>query len=89
MVFRIQSLTAAEAREVIDDLTLVLQDGVASGVSFGFLTPLDDSTVRRYWQDVIAQLEAGTRVLLVARAVPGFTLFSPYYGSLRARRQSP
>ncbi|HKT39529.1 MAG TPA: GNAT family N-acetyltransferase, partial [Ktedonobacterales bacterium] len=71
LVARIQSLTAAEAREVIDDLTIVLQDGVASGVSFGFLTPLDDSTVRRYWQGVIAQLEAGSRVLLAARAEDG------------------
>lgn len=68
---RIQSLTAAEAREVINDLTSVLQDAVASGVSLGFATPLDDSTVRHYWQGAIAQVEAGARVLLVARAEDG------------------
>jgi ribosomal protein S18 acetylase RimI-like enzyme len=63
----IQSLTAAEAREVIDDLTSVLQDAIASGVSLGFVTPFDNSTVRHYWQGVIAQVAAGARVLLVAR----------------------
>ncbi|HEY1388668.1 MAG TPA: GNAT family N-acetyltransferase [Ktedonobacterales bacterium] len=68
---RIESLTAGEAREAIDDLTIVLQDGVASGVSFGFLIPLDDSTVRRYWLGVIAQVEAGSRILLVARDEDG------------------
>jgi ribosomal protein S18 acetylase RimI-like enzyme len=35
------------------------------------VTPLDDNTVRRYWQDVIAQVEAGARILLVARAEDG------------------
>jgi len=70
-VARIQSLTAAEAREAINDLTRVLQDAVASGVSLGFVTPLDDNTVRRYWQDAIAQVEAGARILLVARAEDG------------------
>jgi ribosomal protein S18 acetylase RimI-like enzyme len=70
-VARIHSLTAAEARDVVNDLTHILQDGVASGVSFGFLTPLDESVVRSYWQHTIAQVEAGERVLLVARAEDG------------------
>jgi ribosomal protein S18 acetylase RimI-like enzyme len=71
LVARIQSLKAAEAREVIHDLTSVLQDAVASGVSLGFVTPLDDSMVRHYWQGAIAQVEAGARILLVARAEDG------------------
>jgi ribosomal protein S18 acetylase RimI-like enzyme len=70
-VARIQSLTAAEAREVVNDLTSILQDTVASGVSLGFMTPLDESALRRYWQNAIAQVEAGARVLLVARAEDG------------------
>jgi ribosomal protein S18 acetylase RimI-like enzyme len=71
LVTRIHSLTAVEARDVVNDLTRVLQDAVASGVSLGFMTPLDESAVRRYWQDAIAQVEAGARVLLVARAEDG------------------
>jgi ribosomal protein S18 acetylase RimI-like enzyme len=70
-VTRIHSLTAAEARDVVNDLTHILQDTVASGVSLGFMTPLDESAVRRYWQNAIAQVEAGARVLLVARAEDG------------------
>ena len=68
---RIHSLTAAEAREAVDDLTRILQDAVASGVSLGFMTPLDESAVQRYWQNAIAQIEAGDRVLLVACAEDG------------------
>jgi ribosomal protein S18 acetylase RimI-like enzyme len=70
-VARIQSLTAAEARDVVHDLTHILRDAVASGVSLGFMTPLDESAVRRYWQNAIAEVEAGERVLLVARAEDG------------------
>jgi ribosomal protein S18 acetylase RimI-like enzyme len=64
-------LTAAEAQLAINDLTRLLQDAVESGVSLGFVTPLDESAVRRYWQRVIAQVEAGDRVLLVARDEDG------------------
>ena len=73
---RIHSLTAAEARDAVDDLTRILQDAVASGVSLGFRTPLEESAVRRYWQGAIAQVEAGARVLLVARAEEGALLGS-------------
>lgn len=68
---RVESLTAAEARDVIEDLTMVLRDALASGVSLGFVAPLDDDTARRYWQRVMAQVEAGTRILLAARAEDG------------------
>jgi ribosomal protein S18 acetylase RimI-like enzyme len=71
LVVRIESLTAAEARDTIDDLTLVLRDAVASGVSLGFVTPLDESTVCHYWQGVMAQIAAGSRILLVARTEDG------------------
>jgi acetyltransferase len=70
-VARIQSLTAVEARDVVNDLTSILQDAVASGVSLGFMTPLDENAVRRYWQHTIAQVDAGERVLLVAREADG------------------
>jgi ribosomal protein S18 acetylase RimI-like enzyme len=35
------------------------------------VTPLDGSTARRYWRDVIAQVETGDRVLLVAHNADG------------------
>ena len=68
---RIQSLIAPEAHDLVEDLMRILRDAVASGVSLGFMTPLDESALRRYWQDAIAQIEAGDRVLLVARDEDG------------------
>ncbi len=67
----IETLTAAAARDALDDLTRLLQDAVASGASLGFLAPLDDGAAQTYWQNVIAKIEQGTRVLLVARAEDG------------------
>lgn len=67
----IQSLTADEARNALDDLMLVLQDAVASGASLGFLAPLEDDRARDYWQGVIAKMEQGKRVLLIARTEDG------------------
>ncbi|HEX6541395.1 MAG TPA: GNAT family N-acetyltransferase [Ktedonobacterales bacterium] len=63
----IQTLTADEAREALDGLMFVLQDAVASGASLGFLAPLEDDAACAYWQGVIARVEQGTRVLVVAR----------------------
>jgi ribosomal protein S18 acetylase RimI-like enzyme len=69
--YRIHSLSAAEARDEIDDLTRLLQEAIASGVSLGFATPFDDDTIRRYWHGAIAEIEAGARILLVARDEDG------------------
>lgn len=67
----IETLTAVAARDALNDLAQLLQDAVASGASLGFLAPLDDRAVRSYWQGVIAKIEQGTRLLLVARAADG------------------
>jgi acetyltransferase len=70
-VANIQSLTAAEAREVLDELTALLKDGIASGSALGFLTPIDDEALREYWRGVIAGVETRSRVLIVARVEGG------------------
>lgn len=67
----IETLTAATASDALNDLTLLLQDAVASGASLGFLAPLDDGAAQTYWQGVITKVEQGTRVLLVARDEDG------------------
>ncbi len=71
---QIQSLTAAEARDALDDLILLLQDAVDDGASLGFLTPLDNDRARAYWLGVIARVEDGSRILLVARTEDGAAL---------------
>lgn len=62
----IEQLSAAQATLALDDLVELLRDSVDGGASVGFLPPLDRGEARRYWADVIAEVEHGARVLLVA-----------------------
>lgn len=63
----ITSLSAPETRALLLQLHQLLQDAVDSGASVGFLPPLPAAEAEDYWQSVIAAIEAGHRVLLVAR----------------------
>jgi acetyltransferase len=63
----IEQLTAASAAAELAGLIELLVDSVASGASVGFLPPLALADARDYWADVIAGVEEGTRVLLIAR----------------------
>jgi ribosomal protein S18 acetylase RimI-like enzyme len=63
----ISTLTAAETRALLPQLHELLRDSVDSGASVGFLPPLPAAEAEDYWQSVIAAVEAGHRVLLVAR----------------------
>ncbi|MET4076175.1 GNAT family N-acetyltransferase [Hymenobacter sp. UYCo722] len=62
----IASISAAEARALLPQLHQLLQDAVDSGASVGFLPPLSAAEAQEYWQSVVAAIEAGHRVLLVA-----------------------
>jgi ribosomal protein S18 acetylase RimI-like enzyme len=64
----IERLSAADAAAMRDDLCAILRDAVDGGASVGFLPPLDSADAARYWDGVIADVEAESRVLLVARA---------------------
>jgi GNAT superfamily N-acetyltransferase len=57
--------------EVIEQLTDLLLDCVESGASVGFMLPLERARARRFWEDVAREVEAGRRVLLVARDAAG------------------
>ena len=63
----ITSLNAAEARALLPQLLALLHDAVDSGASVGFLPPLAAAEGQQYWQSVVDAVEAGHRVLLVAR----------------------
>ncbi|GAB3872406.1 GNAT family N-acetyltransferase [Hymenobacter segetis] len=63
----ISSLSASEARALLPQLHELLHDAVDSGASVGFLPPLPAAESEDYWQSVIEAVEAGHRVLLVAR----------------------
>ena len=47
-------------------LTDLFQDAVASGASLGYWHPLQDVKARGFWNDVVADVEAGRRILIVA-----------------------
>ncbi len=62
----IERLTAERARDLMPELVALLQDTVASEAAVGFLPPLSGEEVRDFWLGVIAEVERGSRVLLVA-----------------------
>ena len=66
-MYDIQPANAAEARHSLADLILLLQDAVESGASVGFLPPLAAANALEYWKRVLAAIDEGSRVLLLAR----------------------
>ncbi len=62
----IERLSPAAARREEAALVALLRDCVDSGASVGFLPPLDTAGAARYWQDVAASMEKGSRLLWVA-----------------------
>jgi acetyltransferase len=64
----ISRLDESGARRHLDDLTALLCDTVDHGASVGFLRPLEQAVAREYWQEVLAAIVKGHRILLLARA---------------------
>lgn len=62
----IERLTAEQAKALTHDLIELLQDGVNSGASIGFLPPLSEETARAYWEKIIHEIERKERLLLIA-----------------------
>lgn len=67
MAHTIERLDGRAARAALPELVALLEDAVQGGASIGFLMPLADGELERYWDGVAAGVEAGTKVLLVAR----------------------
>ena len=63
---RISSLNVEGAVQQFEALVELLSDAVQSGASVGFVQPLEKLEAQTYWQGVIADLERGSRVLLIA-----------------------
>jgi len=66
----IKSISAGEMPAQLPALTALLRDAVDGGASLGFLPPLDPGEAAAYWHGVLAEVRAGTRVLLAARTGP-------------------
>lgn len=64
----IQKLTAAQGQTLLPQLVALLQDAVQDGASIGFTHPLVADVAELYWQDVLRDLSANTRILLIAQS---------------------
>ncbi|GAA4369678.1 GNAT family N-acetyltransferase [Hymenobacter saemangeumensis] len=63
----VSALPVSEASALIPQLAGLLQHVVDGGAALGFLAPLSPEGATAYWQEVVQDLEAGPRLLLVAR----------------------
>lgn len=63
----ITPLHAAEGAALLPQLIALLQDAVASGASLGFWHPLSEQDAARYWRGILAEVDSGRRILLIAR----------------------
>ncbi len=68
MPSEIKILSAGEMPALLPALGVLLRDAVDGGASLGFLPPLDVTEAQAYWHSVLADVRAGTRLLLIARA---------------------
>jgi acetyltransferase len=62
----IRRVSALELKYVITDLVDVFTDTVNGGSPLGFLPPITREVARDYWISLIPELEAGSRILLIA-----------------------
>jgi GNAT superfamily N-acetyltransferase len=62
----IRPVLADELQEILAALVALLVDTVDGGHSMGFLPPLTRANARRYWLSLRPELQAGSRLLLVA-----------------------
>jgi acetyltransferase len=58
--------TAEQAEGDIEQFVDLLMDAVESGASIGFMPPISRAEAFAYWQDAIAVMRTGHRLLLVA-----------------------
>ncbi len=62
----IESLTRLSPQDHVD-LGLLLRDATENGASVGYILPIAEDDIGRYWQGVAAEVIAGNCTLLVAR----------------------
>jgi len=62
----IRRLGAAEVREAIDELAAVLHDCVSGGASVSFVHPFAHEDAVVFFESLLPEIEAGTRVVVAA-----------------------
>ena len=59
-----------EVRDRAHPLSALLREGLAAGAALGFLAPIDDEELDRYWATVADEVEARRRTLIAAHIGP-------------------
>lgn len=67
----VESLDAPAVEKELPALAGLLEDAVNSGASVGFLPPMRAGEAAGYWQTVVAAVDKGQRIVLVARDAGG------------------
>jgi GNAT superfamily N-acetyltransferase len=83
----IRSVTALEMVGILPDLVERFTETVNGGSPLGFLAPITHTTARSYWVSLIPELEAGSRLLLIA--FDGDTVVGSGQLALSQRHNSP
>lgn len=65
-MFEIRRLAAAEVLAHKEEFAALLRDAVEDGGTVGFILPVTDDKLDRYWAGVAREMEAGERELLAA-----------------------
>jgi ribosomal protein S18 acetylase RimI-like enzyme len=65
---QIESLSGSLPEADLADLRALLRDAVEGGASVGFMLPVRDAEMTSFWVDVLAEIRAGKRIALIARA---------------------
>jgi GNAT superfamily N-acetyltransferase len=83
----VRTVTALEMVGILPELVELFSETVNSGSPLGFLAPITHTTARSYWVSLIPELEAGSRLLLVA--FDGDTVVGSGQLALSQRHNSP
>ena len=65
--FLVANMSGEEVRERARALSALLRDGFAAGAALGFLVPVDDAELDRYWSSVAEEIDARRRTLIAAK----------------------
>lgn len=76
---------AAIAPADLPELESLLAECVDGGASMGFLAPLAAAEARAFWQEIVADMRDGQRILFVARETAGGRIVGSAQLSLRTR----
>lgn len=67
----VETIASAVTPADRDALVALFSECVAGGASLGYLAPLSAEASTEYWRAVLAELDGGYRILIVAREAPG------------------